>query len=115
MNIEHLTQKLEEEKTKLELEMGGIGRRNLMVPNDWESMPSETGAEPDSVDQADVTISSEENAALLADLEARYDTVIEARARISNGTYGKCEVCSSDIEEARLEADPAATTCVKHL
>jgi RNA polymerase-binding transcription factor DksA len=103
------------EKTKLEAEMGSVGRRNPAVPNDWEPMPSETGMEADLADQADVTMSREGNSAILADLEARYDTILSALARMEKKTYGKCEVCDKKIEEERLEADPAATTCVEHL
>lgn len=113
MNTEYFKRALEEEKAKLESEMGGVGRRNLAVPGDWESVPSETGVEADLVDQADVIISSESNAAILADLEARYDTVIAALDRIEKGTYGVCEAGDA-IEEARLMADPAATTCASH-
>lgn len=99
----------------LESEMGGIGRRNPSVPNDWEALPSEIGIEADIVDQADVVMSHESNSAILADLEARYDTILEALLRIENRTYGKCEVCGNEIGEERLGADPAAMTCVKHL
>lgn len=86
-----------------------------MVPGDWEPIPSETGIEADLADQADVVMSLESNAAILADLEARYSTILSALSRIEKKTYGKCEVCNKQIEEARLMADPAATTCVEHL
>ncbi len=112
MNTEHFRQKLEEDKALLEREMASIGRRNPRVPNDWEVAPSLGGMEPDPVDQADVVLDRETNASILADLEARYDTVIEALARIEKKTYGVCAVCGKNIEEARLEADPAATTCI---
>lgn len=115
MRLKHFKQKLESEKEKLESEMASVGRRNPSVPGDWESIPSETGMESDLADQADVVMSRESNTAILADLEARYDNVLSALKRIENGTYGKCEVCGGKIEEARLEADPSATTCVKHL
>ena len=115
MTIPEATQKLEAEKIKLESEMRGVGRPNQAVPNDWESVPSETGVQADFADQADVTISSEGNASLLADLEARYDTVLLALKKIEEGTYGTCEVCGAPIEEARLGADPAAATCLTHL
>lgn len=114
MEIEHARQKLEAEKGKLEVEMGGIGRRNPAVPNDWESVPSETGSEPDMADQADVIINRENNAAILSELEARYDVILAALSRIEKGTYGKCEVCGNDIEEDRLEVDPASATCKAH-
>lgn len=115
MNTEHYTQRLTEEKAKLESEMGSIGRKNPSVPNDWEAVPSVMGTEPDLVDQADVVTSNESNVSLLADLEARYDTVLAALGRIENGTYGVCEVCGGPIEETRLAADPTAATCIAHV
>lgn len=115
MNTAQYKEKLEGEKAKLEGEMGDIGRRNPAVQNDWESVPTETGTEADLADQADVVISNEGNSAILADLEARYDTVLSALGRIEKGTYGVCEVCGGTIEEVRLSADPAATTCIEHL
>jgi RNA polymerase-binding transcription factor DksA len=115
MKTEHFRKKLEAAKARLESEMGGVGRRNPSVPGDWEAIPSEIGTESDIVDQADVVMSRESNSAILADLEARYDTILSALARIDKKTYGKCEVCGEKIEEARLEADSAATTCTAHL
>lgn len=115
MKTEHFRKKLEEEKARLESEMGTVGRKNPTVPNDWEAIPSETGSEADLADQADVVMGRENNAAILADLEARYDTILQALSRIENKTYGKCEVCHKQIEETRLGADPAATTCIEHL
>lgn len=115
MRIDHFRKRLEADKHTLEAEMGNIGRRNFSVPNDWEPAPSEIGMEADLADQADVVMSREGNAAILADLEARYDTVLSALRRIDKKTYGVCEVCRKPIEEARLEADPAATTCIAHL
>ncbi len=115
MNTATLATKLAEEKERLEKEMRSVGRPTPGVPGDWEPVPSETGTEPDLVDQADITISGEGNAAILADLEARYEHVRLALRRIEAGTYGVCEVCGEAIEEERLEADPAATTCVVHL
>lgn len=115
MKIEYLRKKLEEEKLILESEMGTVGRKNPRVPDDWEPIPSEIGTEADLADQADVVMSRENNAAILADLEARYDTILAALARIEKKTYGKCEVCNKAIVVARLEADPAATTCTEHM
>jgi DnaK suppressor protein len=115
MKTEHFRKKLEEEKARLESEMGNIGRRNTKVPDDWEAVSSEIGVESDLADQADVIVSHENNSAILADLEARYDTILSALARIEKKTYGKCEVCGEKIDELRLEADSAAATCIEHL
>lgn len=48
------------------------------------------------------------------DLEARLKLVDAALVRIGNGTYGKCVVDGEQIDEARLNAEPAAATCIKH-
>lgn len=114
MDTTRFKQKLEEEKKKLESEMGDIGRRNTGVPDDWESVPTEIGAEADLADQADVVVSRDTTSAIFSDLEARYDSVLAALRSIENGTYGTCEVCGKPIEEARLTADPAARTCIAH-
>jgi len=115
MKIEHFRKKLEEEKNRLELEMGSIGQKSPIVPGDWEPAPVEVGMESDPVDQADVIMSRESDVSILSDLEARYDTILNALSRIEKKTYGKCEVCNKEIGEARLEADSTATTCVEHL
>ncbi|MDP2665253.1 MAG: TraR/DksA C4-type zinc finger protein [bacterium] len=115
MKTEHFRKKLDAEKARLETEMGSVGRQNLSVPGDWEAIPSETGTEADLADQADVVMSRETNTAILADLEARYDSILSALSRMEKKIYGTCEVCGEKIEEERLEADPAATTCKKDL
>jgi DnaK suppressor protein len=115
MNISNLKKRLEEEKVKLETEMSGVGQRNVGVPGDWEAVPSERGTEADLVDQADVAISRDTNRAILSALETQYDEVMKALARIKAGSYGACEACGAHIEDARLEADPSATTCTLHM
>ena len=107
--------RLEEEKTRLEGELGSIGRKNPANPADWEAVPSETGQEADPNDAADLIEGFEANTAILKDLEARYQDVLAALSRIENGTYGVCEVSGEAIEAERLDADPAARTCKAHL
>ena len=115
MKTEQYRKKLEEEKDKLESEMRNIGHINPMVPNDWEPTSPETAAEPDLIDQANIIADRENNTAIFADLETRYDAILSALARIEKKSYGKCNVCGVTIEEARLAADPAAMTCTVHL
>ncbi len=106
---------LESQKATLEAELATIGRRNPSNPNDWEAVPQATGQESDLHDAADLIEGFEENAAILNDLEVRYNDVLAALARIEAGTYGVCEVSGEEIEEDRLNADPAAKTCMAHL
>ena len=106
---------LDVEKEKLEKELSTIGRRNPSNPADWEALPDDTGQESDPGDVADLIKNYEGNTAILKDLEVRYNQVLSALARIENGSYGICSVSGEAIEEDRLTADPAATTCKAHL
>lgn len=115
MNTARYQTQLEEEKAKLEVQLARIGRRNPAVPNDWEPAPMEEGAESDPIDQADAIMHRENDVAVFDALEARYDAIVAALARIDAHTYGRCEVCNEPISEARLAASPSATTCATHV
>ena len=115
METDTFKARLEEEKHTREARMRSVGRPNPAVPGDWEAAPTDAETEPDPVDQAELVTERANDAAILNDLEARYDRVLAALARIEQGTYGICEVGGQTIEEDRLRADPAATTCKAHL
>jgi DnaK suppressor protein len=67
----------------------------------------------DAADAA-FTSSGEEIASQLAELEAKELAQVErAVRRLKQGTYGKCEVCSTKIPVARLNALPYSTLCIK--
>lgn len=107
--------RLEDEQKHLEDELQSVGRRNPSNPDDWEPVPQEVGQESDPNDRADLIEHFGDNTAILKELEIRYNEVKAALARIEDGTYGICSVAGEAIEEARLEADPAANTCKAHL
>jgi RNA polymerase-binding transcription factor DksA len=50
--------------------------------------------------------------ALARQLERHLAAVEEAERRLDSGDYGRCERCGAAIPEPRLEARPAALTCV---
>ncbi len=108
--------KLLAEKALVEKELGTVARRNPQNPNDWEPAPSERdSAPPDTDERAEKIESFEENIAIVRKLEARLAEVGAALETIAHGTYGTCSVCGAEIEAARLEANPAATTCKTHM
>jgi RNA polymerase-binding protein DksA len=41
------------------------------------------------------------------------DEIDAALERVDAGTYGTCERCGQPIGEDRLDARPAATTCIR--
>jgi DnaK suppressor protein len=42
------------------------------------------------------------------------EDVRRARARVADGSYGRCEVCGEPIPAERLEVRPWAIRCVRH-
>jgi RNA polymerase-binding transcription factor DksA len=116
MNTEIFKKKLEEEKARLESELSSIGRINPDNPGDWEAVPVDAGTrEADPNDRADQVEDYETNTAILKQLETQLKDVNDALAKFEDGTYGICEVSGDPIEEGRLNANPAARTCVAHM
>jgi len=115
MNTDHLKQKLEAEEVLLKGELKSVGRINPDNPKDWEATPPpENVAMTDENEVADTIEDFEQNTAILKQLEIRYNQVKAALARIESGAYGKCEINGEMIEKERLEANPAARTCIAH-
>jgi len=106
---------LQKEKTLLETELSRLGEKNP-GGSDWAPMKpegDEFGA--DRNDNADIIEDMEEDSATVGELEARLNSVLEALGKIDDGGYGICEVGGEEIEHDRLNANPAATTCKKHM
>ena len=68
--------------------------------------------DPNFADSSQVTAERGEADALAAKLLETLAEVDAALGKIDNGTYGTCEQCGNEIADARLEAKPAARTCI---
>ena len=51
-------------------------------------------------------------AALLADAESNLKDLDRALTKLADGNFGICEVCGTEISQARLEARPATRICI---
>jgi DnaK suppressor protein len=114
-NTEHYKKLLENELKLLEKELKTIGRINPDNPKDWETTPPEVEGTAESAENADRIETYESDTAILKQLEIKYNEVKEALARAHDGTFGYCIICKKDIEDDRLEANPAAKTCKEHM
>ena len=47
-------------------------------------------------------------------LNSTLQAVLRAKAKLVDGTYGKCDVCGEPIDEDRLEFRPWSTRCMEH-
>ncbi len=116
IDTNHFKKELEAELQKLEGELKTVGRKNPSNPNDWEATPPKMDIDTaDDMEVAERIDGYEENTAILKQLEIRYNEIKKALTRIADGSYGICEVGNDEIEKERLAANPAATTCIKHM
>ena len=116
MDTEHFKKMLGDEQVVIEKELATLGRKNPDRPADWEAVEPEI--ERDRADETEVADNIEQyesNSAVLEQLEKRLSEVRNALEKIKVGTFGVCEVSGEPIEEDRLEANPAATTCKLHM
>lgn len=113
--MEKLAQHLREEQKVLHTELCELGVQNLETPEDWIATPEPIDTEADENLIADRTEEWMERTAEVAELETRYNNIVRALTKIKEGTYGRCEICGAEIELKRLEANPAARTCLTHL
>ena len=117
MNPAHTSHEaaLREELSLLEAELKTVGRINPDNANDWEPIAGETNIDTAEIEERAREITDfEDRSAVEFTLEEKYNKVKAALERVASGTYGVCRVCGNEIEEARLAADPTATTCIAH-
>ena len=116
IDTEKFKKRLEDELKLLEEELKSVGRINPSNPKDWEARPGEMDImEADRNEAADRIEQFEENSGILKELEIRYNNVKRAIKKIEDSVYGVCEISGGQIELDRLEANPAARTCKKHI
>lgn len=97
-----LRDRLEAERASLQAQVGEL------------DPDSGAGFDDNFADSGQVAAEQGENRVLASQLRDQLDDVEKALARLDDGSYGQCEVCSAAIGDARLEAMPAARYCIDH-
>ncbi len=110
-----IKENLEKERDILLLQLKDVGKLNNET-GEWEAIPEELDfPESDENDKADRFEDFEARSSLMRTLEPRLNDILRSLKNLNKESFGKCIVCKKDIEMARLEANPAAQTCKKHL
>ncbi len=115
LNTQALQETLQKELQTLEEQLALVGRKNPDATGDWEATEN---ADTDAAEEGEVAGAMEEyetNSAVLSDLEIRLAEVKAALEKIGGESFGICETCGSEIEEDRMNANPAAKTCKAHM
>ncbi|MCA9354119.1 MAG: TraR/DksA C4-type zinc finger protein [Candidatus Kaiserbacteria bacterium] len=115
MSHEALKTRLETELDQVITELNTIAAQNPDT-GDWVARidPVEIGNADENV-VADTTEDWDTNRALLTQLETRYRNITRALEKFATDTYGICEISGEPIEEARLNANPAARTNIANI
>ena len=115
MDKKKIKEQLEKERDVLMGQLADMGKLNPETA-EWAATPEDLDTpETDPNGMADRFEDFEERSSMIRTLAPRLNDILKALKNINRESFGKCEVCKKDIEIARLEANPAARTCKKHL
>ena len=108
--LKEIEAKLLEEKGKLENELSQISTKNVKNPTDYQANIPDYGSSEDE-NAAEVTTFTD-NLTLERTLESALRDVNKALESIKSGKYGVCKYCGKEIDEKRLLARPASSSCI---
>ncbi len=115
-DLQYFKEKLEKEKKSLQDELDTVGKKNPDRPGSWDATSGDMEVDnADDNEVADKMEELEENNLIMEQLEQQLNEVNDALKRIANNKYGVCEISGEEIEKKRLEANPSARTCMKHM
>ncbi|MEA2685132.1 MAG: DnaK suppressor protein [Actinomycetota bacterium] len=102
---------LEGERDRLDSMREGFADEGLDL-SETESVGELSSIDQHPADLGTETFEREKDISIIERLEAELADVEYALRRLDDGTYGTCEACGRPIDEARLEAMPAARLCL---
>ncbi len=115
LNLNEYKYRLEADLERITTELKTLGVHDPET-DDWtENIGEANLTEADDNVEADTAENMEGRRATLTDLEIEYRNTKIALQKISDNTFGICEISGEPIEEARLNFKPTARTCTKHM
>ncbi|HVF75821.1 MAG TPA: TraR/DksA C4-type zinc finger protein [Acidimicrobiales bacterium] len=111
MDADEARTRLAEERERLDALRQGFA--DLNAESQEESLAELSSLDQHPADVGTETFEREKDLAILENVEAELADIEHAIRRLDEGTYGTCEACSKPIDDARLEAMPAARFCVE--
>lgn len=107
-------QKLEDNLKKalatLDKELANIASQNPLIRGDFDVKVEDVG--PSIEDAAQEAGELDRLQAIVDNLERRRKEIVNILQKIKDGTYGRCENCSTNISPARLKALPVVSLCI---
>jgi len=109
--IERMKALLLQDKERLERELSDIGTKDPAQKEHYEAVYPESGGNSDDDNAMEVTEYSDE-LSLKSRLEKELHDTNSSLAAIEKKKYGICKYCGKEIDEKRLEARPASSSCI---
>ena len=95
---------------EIDAELSAIASKNPLVRGDFDVRVEDLGNSSEDAGQEAGEL--DRNQAMVNVLEKERKDIQNTLEKLENDTYGKCEVCSLDINPARLKAIPIASLCI---
>ena len=110
--LERMKKALDDEKARLEKELGQFSHRNPKASDtEYEANFPNSGDKED--ENASEVAQFSDNLSLEDELVKALRDVESALKTIEKGTYGTCKYCNQVIDERRLIARPTSTSCIQ--
>lgn len=110
--LKEMEEHLSAERARLEEELEEFSHRNKKASGtDYEADFPNMGDKEDENAEEVATYST--NLTLERTLEGNLRDVEKALERIDEGIYGICKYCNKEIDEKRLRARPASSSCIE--
>lgn len=110
--LEHFKKRLQDEQERLVQELRDLGHEDPRRVGHFEANYPETGSDSED-DNAQEVAEYADELSIEARVESELKDVEKALATIEKGTYGICKYCGKEIDEKRLEARPASSSCIE--
>jgi DnaK suppressor protein len=111
MDSDQARRHLEAERDRLTTVRAGFDDEGLDM-SETDRVGELSAVDQHPADLGTETFEREKDISIIERVEAELADVEYALQRIDEGTYGVCEACGKPIDEARLDALPAARLCL---
>lgn len=112
MNPDHARKLLSTELAELDERARFAGETREEASGEGEGQEGALGQHPG--DYGTEVATSMEAELLVDTVDVQRRRIEAALARLDDDTYGRCSVCSKEIDDERLEARPEVDTCREH-
>ena len=114
MDADQVRELLDAEHDRLTEVRDDLVARGYGVETEAESIAELSDNAQHQADVGTETFDRERDLSILEQVEAELTDIEHALTRLDDGSYGRCEACGEPIDDARLEALPAARFCLAH-